>query len=346
MKRFLITIMLIMLLATNVSASEITAPAAPESVQKYMPSQSHTFGEDLWYIVKNAIGDIFPSFKSAVGICLSVIAVTLIVSILKDLSSLSGRTVELVGAVSVGVLLLSSSNALVHLARETVVAISQYGKLLLPVLTAALAAEGGTVTSAALYTGTVVFDTILTTVISHLIIPILYAYIAVCIAAPAVSSSLLKNFKDFFKWLMTWTLKLGIYIFTGYLGITKVISGTTDAAALKAAKLAISGTVPVVGGIISDASEAILVSTGIMKNAAGVYGILAIIAICLVPFLTIGVQYILLKLTAGICSLFGSSKIVGIIRDISFSMGILLATTGTMCIMLLISTVCFLKGVT
>ena len=345
MKRFILLIVIILLFTTKVNALDISAPTAPEAAQELMPAQQGSFGGDLWYIIKNAVAELSPGIRSTAEICLSIIAVMLIVVMVKDLSGLSARTVELAGVVSVGTLLMSSSNSLIRLSATTVESISQYGKLLLPVMTSALAAQGGGTTSVALYTGTVIFDTILTQIIANLIIPVLYAYLAISLVLPSVGTSMLKNFKNLSKWLMTWTLKLSIYIFTGYLGITKVISGTTDAAALRAAKLTLSGAVPVVGGIISDTSEAILVSAGIVKNAAGIYGILAIISICAVPFLTIGIQYLLLKLTAGICGLFSRGKTIDIIQDYSFAMGILLAATGTICIMLLISTVCFMKGV-
>ena len=154
-----------------------------------------------------------------------------------------------------------------------------------------------------------------------------------------------QNVRNFVKWLMTWSLKILLYIFTGYMGITKVISGSTDAAKLKAAKLTISGMVPVVGGILSDASEAVLVGAGVMKNAVGVYGLLAVAAIWITPFLRIGVQYLLLKLTAGLCQVFEVKKVSGVIQDFSAAMGFLLAMTGTACILLLVSTVCFMKGV-
>ena len=42
------------------------------------------------------------------------------------------------------------------------------------------------------------------------------------------------------------------------MSITGVISGTVDAAALKAAKIGISGAVPVVGNIFADATETIV----------------------------------------------------------------------------------------
>ena len=136
-----------------------------------------------------------------------------------------------------------------------------------------------------------------------------------------------------------------LYIFSGYMGITGVVSGTADAAAVKAAKITISGAVPVVGGILSDASEAILVSAGIMKNAAGVYGLLAMLAICIGPFIRMGAQYLLLKITSAVCSVVGVQQAVDMINDFSGVMGFLLAMTGTVCLLLLISTVCFMKGV-
>ena len=82
-----------------------------------------------------------------------------------------------------------------------------------------------------------------------------------------------------------------------------------------------------------------------MKNAAGIYGILALLAILLRPFLKIGIHYLLLKATAAVCSVFGSKSTVGLIEDFSAAMGLLLAMTGSVCLLLLISTVCFMKGV-
>jgi stage III sporulation protein AE len=155
----------------------------------------------------------------------------------------------------------------------------------------------------------------------------------------------LQKLQDFIKWLMIWGLKTILYIFTGYMGITGVVSGTTDAAALKAAKLTISGMVPVVGGILSDASESVLVGAGVMKTAAGMYGTLAMLAICAEPFLKIGVQYLMLKATAALCGIFGSKALSNLVQDFSSALGILLGMTGSACLMLLISTVCFMKGV-
>jgi stage III sporulation protein AE len=129
------------------------------------------------------------------------------------------------------------------------------------------------------------------------------------------------------------------------MGLTGVISGTADAAAVKAARAAISAAVPVVGGVLSGATETVLISAGLMKNAAGIYGILAVIAIAVEPFLRIGVQYGMLKVTAAVGSIFGCKDMMEYIGDFCDAMGLLLAMTGGVCLLMLISTVCFLRGV-
>ena len=345
MRKIWILILFIFILSVPVRAVEYTAPIAPEEAEKYLPENTASFGEDLWHIIKTAIAHTQPGITQAAGICFSLIAVTLLISILNSFSSISANITELIAALTIGTILLQSSRSMIQLGIETVTAISDYGKLLLPVMTAATAAQGGTATSTAIYTGTVFFNALLSTAITKLIIPMVYVYIALSIAYSALNNEMLINFRDLVKWAMTWCLKIVLYVFTGYLAITGVVSGSTDAATLKATKLAISGFVPVVGNIVSDASEAILVSADVMKNAAGIYGLLSIIAICVGPFLKISVQYTLLKLSAAVCASFGTKRTTGLIKDFSSIMGLLLAMTGTVCLLFLISTVCLMKGV-
>lgn len=345
MRRIILLILIITTLAAPVAGLEFSAPDAPNEAKTYLLETSGAFWQDVWYIAKKAISILNPSISEAAGICVSVLVLVMLVSLLNGFSGLSTRTVELTGTIAISALLLSPSNALIRMGIQTVESISEYGKLLLPVMTAALAAEGGTITSTALYTGTVLFNSLLTTGICKILIPILYAFLAISIAKSAIDEQVLTNLQSFLKWLVTWTLKIAIYLFTGYLTITGVVSGSADASAVKAAKLAISGSVPVVGSIISDASEAILVSAGVMKNAVGSYGLLAILATWIGPFMQIGIQYLTLKITVAVSGIFGCKRIVGLIDSFCVAMGFVVAMTGTICLLLLISTVCFMKGV-
>ena len=188
------------------------------------------------------------------------------------------------------------------------------------------------------------FDTVLSTVISSLLIPMVYIYIVLSIVTAAAGDQTMHKLRDLVKSVMAWSMKILLYVFTGYISITGAVSGTADQAAVKAAKLTISSAVPVIGSIMSDASETILVSAGVVKNSVGIYGLIAVVAIVAVPFLKIGLQYLLLKLTGSVCSLFMDKQLSGLLDDFSSSMGLLLAMTGISSLLFFISIVCFLKG--
>ena len=344
MKRLLMLLILAMLLTVPVSAIEFTAPSAPSDVQELMPAETESFAEGLWTVFKSAVVKFAPDLTAAAGSCLALTAVVLLASLLNAMPGSSKKVIRFVTTLALSTILLGQANAMINLCAKTVREISDYGKLLLPVMTAALAAQGGTTGATALYAGTALFDTVLSSIISNLLVPMVYVFLALAAANSATGEDLLKKLRDFVKWLMTWSLKTILYIFTGYMSITGVITGTADAAAVKAAKLTISGVVPVVGGILSDASEAVIVSAGVMKNAVGIYGLLAVAAIWMTPFLQIGAQFLLLKLSAVLCGVFGVKEASDLIEDFSSAMGLLLGMTGTVSFLMLISTICFMKG--
>lgn len=345
MRKVFLLVLLICFLGIPVSGLELSAPSVPDYAEDYMPPEPQNLQEGILAVIKQALLQIRPDLKEASRVCLAVVAAVMSVSLIRSFPGRSEKTTDLVGAVAISTVLLSAAGSLVNLGAETVRNVSEYGKLLLPVLTAALAAQGGVTTSAALYSGTAVFDALLSSLISKLLIPMVYLFLAVAAANSALGEEMLKKLRDSIKGLSVWLLKTILYIYTGFISITGVVSGPTDAAALKAAKLTISGMVPVVGGILSDASEAVLVSAGTVKNAIGLYGLFAVLAIWMEPFLKIGAHYLLLRLTGMICSIFGSKRSTDLIQDFATAMGLLLAMTGAVCLMLLISVICFMRGV-
>ncbi len=345
MTKFMLTLLLIFSLATPASALEITAPEVPKSGEEYMPEKTDSFGDGFFELLQSALLHLHPDLAEASQVCLSVAAAVMIVSVLRTFSGGIKMAADMAGTTAIAAVLLQNTNSMIRLGAETVAELSEYGKLLYPVMAAAMAAQGGVTASAALYTGTAIFDAVLSSLISNLMVPMVYLFLALAAANSAAGEDLLKKMRDLLKNAMSWCLKTVLTVFTTYMSITGVVSGTTDAAALKATKVTISSVVPVVGGILSDASEAVLVSAGALKNTAGIYGILAVLAVFLEPFLRIGSHYLILKATAAVCGIFGSKEMTGLIEDFSTAMGLLLAMTGSVCLLLLISTVCFMKGV-
>ena len=345
MKRGVIVLAVIFLLAIPAHGMEFAAPEAPEEALEYLPEDTENFGKGLWHIIRSGIAAVKPEIAEASGVCICLIAASLMTGVLIEIAGNVKPMVELTACTITAIILFQPMNSLINLGAETVREVSQYGELLLPVMTGAMAAQGGVAKSGALYATTAAFNAVLSGAISSLLIPLVYIFLTLAIAGNLFPQTLLKEILKFLKWMITWLLKTILYVFTGYISITGVVGGATDATVLKATKLTISGMVPLVGNILSDASEAVLVSAGLMKNAAGIYGLLTVTAIWIGPFLKIGIQYLILKIAAGICGIFGTKRMSELINDFSGAMGLMLAMTGAVSMIFVISTICFMKGV-
>ena len=59
----------------------ITAPRVPAFAESMMPERAQTFGEGLWELLTEATEVLNPSLAEAASVCLSLIAVVLLISI-------------------------------------------------------------------------------------------------------------------------------------------------------------------------------------------------------------------------------------------------------------------------
>ena len=328
-----------------VSALELSSPEVPPEIVQQMPEETESFADGFLRVLQVALESIFPNLRQAGQTAVSVICAVILLALIQPIQGSTKRLTEMAGSVVVTFLLVSNANSMIILASDTIQELSDYGKLLCPVMTTAMAAQGGMTTAAALYAGTAFFDSMLCRLISGVLVPVVYMILTLATANSALGEPLLKRMCEAAKKAVSWLLKTVLTVFTTFMSISGVISGTTDAAALKATKVTISSVVPVIGGILSDASEAVLLSADMAKNAAGVYGILAILAVFLTPFLQIGCHYVVLKIVAAVSCVLGPGSISGLIEEYSAAMGILLGMTASMCLIQLVSTVCFLRSV-
>ena len=150
MRKFIIFVIIVLIISVPVSAMDFTAPSVPDEGKEYMPADIPSFGEGLWYVVKSALNKIAPTISESASVCFSLIAAMLLVSVFRNYIDTSDMVVKLISAILVSVLLLKPTNSMIKLGVDTVQQISEYGKLLLPVMTAALAAQGAVTSSAAL----------------------------------------------------------------------------------------------------------------------------------------------------------------------------------------------------
>lgn len=254
--------------------------------------------------------------------------------------------VPLVGTLAVTAVAVTDVNSLIGLGTKAIADMASFANVLLPTVAAVTAATGAVTGAAARQMAAALFSDLLINLINGLLVPLLYGYIAASVAYAALGNDGLKRMAALLKWTVTAVLTVVMLAFVGYLTVSGVVAGAADAMTVKAAKFAISGAVPVVGGILSDAAETILASAGILKGTVGVFGTLTILGICLLPVLRLAVHYLTYKLVAALSATLENGRLCGLVEQLGSAFGVVLGMTGACCLLLLIALVSSISVVT
>ena len=261
-------------------------------------------------------------------------------AVLRTPESPMRRFLPMAGAAAIAVLSLGSMKSLLGLGTQTIEELDVFSKALLPTLAAAVAAAvaagGGAVTAGTGQVIAVCFADALITLIRGLLLPMTYFLAAAATADAMLPRHGLGTVAKAASRVVTWLLTGSLVLFTGYLTLSGAVSTSADALTVQVTRSAV-GAMPVVGRILSDAAGSVLAGAGVVKNAIGVFGLLGVLAACLGPFVRLGVQYLLYKLTAFLAGMTAAPELAKLIDALGGVFGLMLGMTGSCALLLLIS---------
>ena len=297
-------------------------------------------------VLKTAIKSAFALFAIAAlcGICSAAMANSSGVTV----SSRAPNYVNLAGAAAITITSAANIKAMLGLCTNAISDVGVFSKVLMPAVATTAAMSGVPMSGSAQCFATMLFSNFLITLINHVILPLVYAYIALIAANAALSNDLLKKTASFIKWVCSLSLKLILTVFVAYISVSGAIAGSADAVAVKTLKFAVTGALPVVGSIIGDASESMLAGAAVLKNAVGVYGMIAILAMCVTPLISSGIHYLVYKAAAALSAPVCSKELGDLMDSIGDSFGLAFGMLGgclTLFCISLIMAIAFLKPV-
>lgn len=342
MRVFFTICLLCLVLCPGAAAAE---PEIPGLDQLWETAQGYgvTEGEDL----EGGLSNLFQDAWSNLGDLLrrstvtagKLLAIAALCALARGAGEDNLQAVEITGALAITALTVSDMGAMIGLGRDTIGKMNIFSDVLLPVM-AVLTAATGQATGAAVRQGaTMLFVQLLLSLVDGVLIPLIYAYMAVCCAQAAVDSPGLGKIAALLKGAAQGLLTGVLLAFVGYLTASGAIAGTADAAAIKAAKLAMGRMIPVVGSILADAAESVLAGAGILKGTVGAAGLLVVLAICITPFLRLGLHYLTYKVAAALTATIASPRLSQLVDSIGSAFGLVLGMTGACALLLLFSLV-------
>ena len=299
-------------------------------------------------ILEKAVSQLGTFFRTAAVGAGGVLAASAICSIASGIcpeGSKAGYAITTVGVLVIAVSTAAGIGSLVSMASETVTEICGFSGALLPVLASASAMAGAAASTAAKYAASILFIDLLMTLGQKLVLPLINMYLAVSIASSAFGGHFNSVAKLIAKVVKTLLLTIAV-MFTIYLTVTGLIASSADAAAVKVTKTAISTLLPVVGGMVSDAADAVASGVAVVKSVAGVFGVLVICAVCAAPLLRLAVCCLMYKAAAALSETMADRRITNLVEAISDVCGMSLGLAGTCAVMLLVAIVSVTKAVT
>ena len=288
--------------------------------------------------------------KDAIAGAVMLLCAVLLCSLVEDCALAADQTVvrrimPVAGVVVVTMVAVGDVEILMGQGIEAVESLHMLSNTLLPTLMAAVAAGGGAVSAGVRHVAAVFFADLLISVVRDHLMPLVYIYVAVTAADVLLPERRLGAIADGIRKCTTWLLRVLLLLYTGYLTLAGAVASASDSLAVQVTKAA-AGVIPVVGSIISDAAATVLGGAGILKSTVGIAGTLAVLALCLTPFLSLAVQFLLYKMTAFLAGTMGAGGLMKLVDGLGGAFSMMLGMTGACAVMLLISIVGAIMAVT
>ena len=238
------------------------------------------------------------------------------------------------GALGITASISGDLTGLLSLCTQTAEELSVFSKSMLPVVLTAVTLCGSPTAGSLSCTATVFALNLCVTLITSVLIPAVSAYIAMITVNAALGNGMLTRMAEFVRWAVSGILKTLMTVFIGYVTVFGAVGRSVDSATVRAAKFAVSGTVPVVGGILSNAAETVLSSAMVLKNTIGIFGMVCVAAICLLPFLRLGLNYLVFRTGTALLSPVCPPQLLGLMDGITGSFRLILGMLGSCCAIL------------
>ena len=306
------------------------------SLKETLRQLTESGGGDISGKLAERAGDIFSEvLLGFLPGLVTVIAVCLLKGVLTGLTSGFERTgtanvVHIVCySVIIAVLLAAATDVVVSVT-STVSALAAFSEAVFPVLLTLLSAVGGAGSAAVYQPFMGVLSGGIVALISGVVLP---AFVAAMIfsAVGGISDNVrLNKLAKLMRSGSTWLIGIVFGLYATFLTVQGVTGGVIDKLGFSAAKFAVSSYVPVLGGYLSDGFDLLTASLVLVKNAVGVTGAAALVAVVLMPLVKVALFTLGLRLTAAVAEPVGDKKIGSAAGALADNMSLLVtALVGT-----------------
>lgn len=296
-----------------------------------------TRGEVDWKpgdIFKNVMEHLFKEVVANFDLLGKLVVLAVICAVLQNLISSFEKNTAAQLSYSVTYLVLitiavGSFSLAINAGREVVDTLVTFMQSLLPVLLTLLVAVGG-VASAAIFSPVLLTTLgVFGTLIKNIILPLFFFVAILSIVSNLTEKFNVSGLADLIKSVAMGLMGIFSTIFLGVLAIQGVAGAVGDSVTFRTAKFGVDAFVPVVGGMLSDALEAVVSSSLLIKNAVGIAGAAVIGTVMMVPLLKIVTLAFIYKLAGAMIQPVDDGQMVKCLNSLGNNLLLIFAAVAT-----------------
>ncbi len=253
------------------------------------------------------------------------------------------RAAECAVVLIAGVSVFSRIYALSSAVSSTMGGVLNFFTAFIPILTGVVAYGGGGGSAAVGAAGA----NMTLGIMGAFVLPILEGCVSLIFALGLVSAvgeegavGLARRVKSFFTWLVG----LASTLLLSSLALQSAIASSSDTAAVRAAKYAASGTIPIVGGSVSSAMGTLTASVAYVKSVIGVGAITVILMTVLSPLVTILLYRLILSAAEGMLDFLGVGFGAKLFSSFRHALDVLAAVFALSVTVLIVETALLMKS--
>lgn len=307
--------------------------ALPDEVKYYLDEYSIDISDYNWVNnlnTENVFAHIWSFFKSGIKTPLtavtSISAIILISAVLfeNQNSAAIGQTVMYCVSLAVAGIICVPVFSVISASVNALKGCAVFMTAFIPVFAVIIAAAGKAATGASMSALLLGAANAVSYVANFLVVPLMGGYLSISITSsvsPILSSTGLSAAVKKFSF---WVMSLISTIFVGILSIQTAVNSSADNLTMRTAKFIIGSSVPMAGGVLSEALGTLTASMSLLKSSVGIYGVV----ICCLIFLPILTELLLwrfaLWFTVFLSQTFSNVKISGLLQAIDTVLSVLI----------------------
>jgi stage III sporulation protein AE len=234
-----------------------------------------------------------------------------------------GRVADAAVFLALGAVCLTGFGLATHVGRGAVDQLASFLVALLPALVGLLAATGAPATAGLLHPALVAAVNAVAVVVQRVVFPVLLLAAVLDLVSALTPEFRLTSLAGLLRQVGVGLLGLLLTVFLGVVAVQGFAGAVADGVALRAAKYAAKAFVPVVGGLLADAAEIVLSSGFLLRSGIGLFGLVAVALLALVPVLKMLALWAVYRMAAAAAQPVGGETVSAMLGGVASTLALL-----------------------